>query len=57
MGSSFLGSMLAFLVADGVSVATGGPLLALLPVRYVQIVSGVVFIVFGIIPWLRKAQT
>lgn len=52
----FVGSMLAFLLVDGVSIAVGGPLLALIPLRYVQVVSGVVFLVFGIIPWLRKEK-
>ncbi len=52
----FVGAMLAFLVVDGVSIAVGGPLLAMLPIRYVQIVSGVVFILFGIVPLLRKGK-
>jgi Ca2+/H+ antiporter, TMEM165/GDT1 family len=53
----FAGSMLAFLAVDGVSIAVGGPLLALVPLRYVQMVSGVVFVVFGIFPLLRKEKT
>jgi putative Ca2+/H+ antiporter (TMEM165/GDT1 family) len=52
----FAGSMLAFLAVDGVSIAVGGPLLALVPLRYVQIVSGIVFVVFGIVPLLRKEK-
>ncbi len=31
-------------------------MLALLPVNVVQMVSGIVFIVFGIVPWLRKEK-
>ncbi len=54
--SVFAGSMLAFMVVDGVSIAVGGPLLALLPLRYVQIVSGIVFMIFGIVPLLRKDE-
>jgi putative Ca2+/H+ antiporter (TMEM165/GDT1 family) len=50
----FAGAMLAFLAVDGVSLAVGGTLLALLPIRLVMIVSGAVFIVFGVIPWLSK---
>ena len=53
----FAGSMLAFLAVDGVSIAVGGPLLALVPLRYVQVVSGIVFIIFGIIPLLRKEKS
>ncbi len=48
----FLGAMLAFLVVDGVSAIIGGPLLALLPLTLVQVISGVVFIGFGIVPLL-----
>src|SRR3989337_91984 len=53
----FAGSMLAFLAVDGISIAVGGPLLALVPLRYEQAVSGIVFIVFGIIPRLRKEKS
>jgi len=53
----FVGSMLAFLAVDGVSIAVGGPLLALVPLRYVQIVSGFVFVIFGVVPLLRKEKT
>ena len=53
----FAGSMLAFLAVDGVSIAVGGPLLALVPLRYVQVVSGIVFVIFGIIPLLRKEKS
>src|SRR3990170_2915808 len=53
----FIGSMLAFLAVDGASIAVGGPLLALVPLRYVKIVSGIVFVIFGIIPLLRKEKS
>ena len=53
----FIGSMLAFLAVDGISIAVGGPLLALVPLRYVQIASGTVFVIFGIFPLLRKEKT
>jgi len=52
----FIGAMLAFLAVDGISVVVGGPLLALLPLRYVQVVAGGVFIFFGIFPLLRKSS-
>ena len=53
----FVGAMLAFLVVDGISLAVGGTLLALVPIRYVQIVSGIVFIIFGVVPLLRRKKT
>ncbi len=52
----FVGAMLAFLVVDGVSVAIGGTLLTLVPLSIVQIASGVVFIIFGVVPFLRKEK-
>jgi putative Ca2+/H+ antiporter (TMEM165/GDT1 family) len=53
----FFGAMLAFLAVDGVSAAIGGPLLALLPISLVQVVSGIVFIVFGVIPLIPRKET
>ena len=52
----FAGAMLAFLAVDGISLAVGGTLLAFLPMRLVLAVSGVVFIVFGIVPLLSKKE-
>jgi len=52
----FVGAMLAFLAVDGISLAVGGTLLALVPIRYVQIVSGIVFLIFGIFPFLRREK-
>ena len=53
----FAGAMLAFLAVDGISLAVGGTLLALVPMRYVQVGSGIVFLVFGIVPFPRKEKT
>jgi putative Ca2+/H+ antiporter (TMEM165/GDT1 family) len=53
----FVGSMLAFLAVDGISIAVGGPLLALVPLSYVQVVSGVVFVIFGVVPLMRKEKS
>ena len=41
----FAGAMLAFLAVDGISLAIGGSLLALLPIRLVLIASGIIFII------------
>ena len=48
--------MLAFLVIDGVSTLVGGSLLAFLPLNIVQTASGAVFIVFGIVPLIRRKE-
>jgi uncharacterized membrane protein len=48
--------MLAFLAVDGLSIAFGGTLLALVPLRYVQVVSGIVFVAFGVFPYSGKAK-
>ncbi len=53
---AFAGAMLAFLAVDGISLAIGGPLLAMLPIQYVQLISGIVFIVFGVYPLLKKER-
>ena len=52
----FLGAILAFLLVDGVSAVLGGPLLALLPVSFVRVAAGVVFIFFGVLPFLRRSS-
>ena len=52
----FAGAMLAFLAVDGISIAVGGSLLALVPIRYLQIASGIVFIFFGVIPLVLKKK-
>ena len=43
----FLSAMLAFLVVGGISAFLGGPLLAFLPVGFVRVVAGAVFIFSG----------
>ncbi len=52
----FAGAMLAFVTVDGVSAAVGGPLLALLPIAAVQVISGIVFIVFGVVPLIPRKE-
>jgi putative Ca2+/H+ antiporter (TMEM165/GDT1 family) len=52
----FAGAMLAFLTVDGISLIIGGPLLALLPIKLVLIISGIIFIIFGIIPLMSKKE-
>jgi hypothetical protein len=50
------GSMLVFLAVDGISIAVGEPLLTLVPARYVQIISSIIFILFGIVSLVRKEK-
>lgn len=52
----FSGAMLVFLIVDGISLAVGGSLLALLPMRLVMLVSGIVFIIFGIAPLVSNKE-
>lgn len=50
----FIGSMLAFLLVDGLSTIIGGTLLSLLPYQWIHIFSGIVFITFGILPLTHR---
>lgn len=52
----FFGAMLAFFAVDGVSALVGGPLLALLPLNMVQMVSGIIFVIFGVWPLLSRKE-
>jgi putative Ca2+/H+ antiporter (TMEM165/GDT1 family) len=52
----FSGAMLAFLTVDGISLIIGGSLLAFLPIKLILIISGIIFIIFGIIPLLSKKE-
>ncbi len=47
------GVMLAFVIADGAAILLGSFVTERVPMLYVKIVSGVVFIVFGILTLLR----
>ncbi len=52
----FWGALVAFLAVDGVSALVGGPLLGFLPASVVQIISGAVFIFFGILPLFPRKE-
>ena len=49
-----LGVMLAFLVVDGVAVAAGSWAVNLVPAEVLKILSGLVFIFFGVLAFLSK---
>jgi len=54
--SVFVGAMLAFFVVDGLSSLIGGTLLGFLPYRWVRLGSGLIFIIFGVLPLIRKRE-
>jgi len=49
------GTMLAFLIVDGVAVLTGSWIINIVPIRWVKIFSGTIFIIFGVL-MLRKGD-
>lgn len=51
-----LGVLLAFLIVDGVAIIAGSWVTSIVPVQIVKIVSGVLFIVFGIVMLIRKEK-
>lgn len=54
--SVFLGAMLAILLVDGLSVLVGGALAGLLPMFWVGVGSGLVFILFGAYTLLSRGE-
>lgn len=55
--SVFLGSMGAFFIIDGLSAFLGGGLLSFLPKNITGIVSGITFVVFGLIYLIRNEKS
>ncbi|MBU0979803.1 MAG: TMEM165/GDT1 family protein [Nanoarchaeota archaeon] len=49
-----LGVMLAFILTDGLAIVLGDYLASLIPLSYIRMISGSVFILFGIITLLRN---
>ncbi|MBS7613589.1 TMEM165/GDT1 family protein, partial [Candidatus Bathyarchaeota archaeon] len=54
--SVFSGAMVAFFIVDGLSALLGGELLRLLPRNIIGLATGLIFILFGLIPLLRKEE-
>ena len=52
----FIGALLAFALVDGVSVAFGGALSSFLPTFWINVGSGVLFLLFGILTLLRGGE-
>jgi putative Ca2+/H+ antiporter (TMEM165/GDT1 family) len=49
-----LGTMLAFLVVDGIAILFGEWIISIVPILYIKIASGIIFIIFGILVLLNK---
>jgi putative Ca2+/H+ antiporter (TMEM165/GDT1 family) len=49
------GIILAFLIADGVAVLAGDYITRIVPLSYIKILSGIIFILFGVLT-LRSAR-
>jgi len=49
-----LGVILAFAITDGLAILLGNFITAHIPILYIKIVSGVIFIIFGIITLLNN---
>ncbi len=43
------GSLLAFLVVDGVAILFGEWIINIVPLSYIKIISGIIFLIFGIL--------
>jgi len=52
----FLGAMLAFLVADGMAVLAGEALVEVVPPLFLEVGSGLLFLVFGLLTLRGKDQ-
>jgi len=44
-----LGAMLAFLIVDGTAVLIGSRIIDIVPMRFLKILSGIIFIIFGVL--------
>lgn len=49
-----MGVLLAFLIVDGIAIAAGSWITMIIPIFYLKIVSGLVFILFGILILINK---
>lgn len=51
-----VGVVLAFLIVDGIAIAAGSWVSSIIPLRMVKILSGIMFIVFGLVMLIRKEK-
>ena len=52
-----LGAILAFALVDGVAIIFGDLLVNIVPIRYIKIIAGTIFMIFGIILLIKKDET
>lgn len=51
-----LGVILAFAIADGLAIILGNFITTYIPINYIKVVSGSIFIIFGIITLINNKQ-
>ncbi len=52
----FLGAFLAFALNDGIAVLFGGAISRLVPLVYIKILAGAIFVIFGLLSLLRSSK-
>jgi len=52
----FLGALLAFALNDGIAVLFGGAISRLIPLTYIKILAGAIFIIFGLLSLLKSSE-
>jgi putative Ca2+/H+ antiporter (TMEM165/GDT1 family) len=51
-----IGVTLAFLIVDGIAIAAGSWITTIIPIKYLKIISGIIFVIFGILMLLHKKE-
>ena len=51
-----LGVSLAFIITDGLAILLGDYVTSIIPIRYIKFISGIIFIIFGIITLLNSKK-
>jgi putative Ca2+/H+ antiporter (TMEM165/GDT1 family) len=51
-----LGVLLAFLIVDGIAIVAGSWITSIIPVQILKIISGIIFILFGLVMLLWKER-
>ena len=51
-----MGVTLAFVIVDGIAIAAGSWITTIIPINYLKIISGAVFIILGILMVLKKKE-
>ena len=49
-----IGAIIAFFIVDGIAILFGEWIISIVPLLYIKIISGIIFIIFGIIIILSK---